>query len=87
GLDVLGALNMLASRAGVEIVHENPQVKTEKERLYNIMEEACRFFESLLNIYPEAVNYLHTRGLTDNTIKEFRIGFIPNEWRKLHTHL
>ena len=87
GLDFMGALKMLASRAGVEIIHENLQVKTEKERLYNIMEEACRFFENLLNIYPEAVNYLHIRGLTDNTIREFRIGFIPNEWRKLHTHL
>ncbi|MCR4334188.1 MAG: DNA primase [Patescibacteria group bacterium] len=87
GLDFMGALKMLAGRAGVEIIHENPQVKTEKERLYNIMEEACKFFESLLNIYPDAKKYLQNRGLVDKTIKEFRIGFIPDEWRKLHTHL
>ncbi len=87
GLDFMGALKTLAQRAGVEIVRENPAARTEKERLYAIMEETCRFFQALLDLYPEARNYLKGRGLSDETIKEFRIGFIPDEWRKLHSHL
>ncbi|MDP2669179.1 MAG: DNA primase [bacterium] len=33
------------------------------------------------------VAYLRSRGLTDETIKEFRLGFAPAEWKSLFNHL
>jgi len=87
GLDFMGALKLLASRAGVELVAENPQVKSERERYYAIMEEAARHYEALLTTHKEPQEYLSKRGLTPETIKEFRIGFAPDDWRTMYTHL
>lgn len=89
GLDFMGALKLLAQRAGVEIEFDkNSQIhKTEKERLFAIMEEATKFFESGLQKSKEAQEYLKGRGIIEETAKNFRIGFVPAEWRLLYTHL
>lgn len=87
GLDFMGALKILASRAGVDITHESKGIKDEKERLYTIMEEAVLFYEKNLSLYPEARNYLENRGLKLETINNFRIGYIQNEWRVLSDYL
>jgi DNA primase len=106
GLDFMGALKILAERAGVDISrgHGNfpgadyAAVKSEKERLYAIMESATIFFEkglvggigdntSYTMAAAEAREYVKKRGLTEKTLKEFRIGFVPREWRLLHDHL
>ena len=44
GLDFVGALKVLAQRAGVELIRENPKVKSEKEKLYSVLESATNFF-------------------------------------------
>lgn len=87
GLDFMGALKLLADRAGVPLVFEKTETKSEKERLYIIMEEASLFFEQGLSVHVGAQEYLKKRGLTPETIKNFRIGFVPNDWRLLYTHL
>ena len=87
GLDFVGALKILAARAGVELTYESPQVKDERERLYGIMEEATTYYRNTMGLYPEARSYLLDRGLTDETIENFRIGYAPNEWRFLTDHL
>lgn len=86
GLDFRGALKVLAERAGVELEPyrgENQEEKTEKERLYELMEAATRFYESELQKNKEASEYVVRRGLADETVKHFRIGFAPNDWRAL----
>ncbi|MEK7081622.1 MAG: toprim domain-containing protein, partial [Patescibacteria group bacterium] len=40
-----------------------------------------------LKLNDEAKNYLKKRGLNDKTITAFRLGFAPDEWRALLTHL
>ncbi len=87
GLDFMGALKLLADRAGVPLVFEKTETKSEKERLYSIMEEATEFFEKGLNIHVGAQEYVKKRGIASETVKNFRIGFVPAEWRLLHTHL
>jgi DNA primase len=87
GLDFPGALKALAARAGVELTRVDPKVRNETERLYGAMEEATLFYEATLSKYPEARNYLEKRGLTAATIKEFRIGFVPDGWRNVYDHL
>ncbi len=85
GLDFMGSLKLLAEKAGVELTYN--QIKDNKSDLYLIMEEATQFFEKNLFKEPKVRDYLHARGLTDETIKEFRIGWIANEWRATHDHL
>ncbi|HEY4504008.1 MAG TPA: DNA primase, partial [Candidatus Paceibacterota bacterium] len=98
GLDFMGALKLLADRAGVPLVFEKTETKSEKERLYMIMEEATKFFEDGLDDSYESTSqnkiqvknaqeYLKKRGLKAETIKNFRIGFIPADWRLLYNHL
>jgi len=87
GLDFMGTLKLLGERAGIPIVFERGETKSEKERLYTIMEEATNFFEYGLSQSKEAKEYLKKRGLNEETIKSFRIGFIPNEWRLLYNNL
>ena len=87
GLDFVGALKVLAQRAGVELVRENPKVKSEKDRLYAVLEKATEFFEHSLTTDTEAKNYLLQRGLKEETVKNWRLGFAPDTWQSLHDAL
>jgi DNA primase len=85
GLDFMGALKLLAERAGIPIAFENREKKTERERLYSVMEAAAIFYQS--HLAGEAKEYLNKRGVKDETVKEFRIGFAPEGWRNLRDAL
>ncbi len=93
GLDFKGALKLLADRAGVVLETFTPEMKeaeSEKEKLYRIMEEATKFFESNLHnlAYGKgALDYLKARGLEEKSIKDFRIGWAILDWRKLYDYL
>lgn len=87
GLDFRGALKVLADRAGVELVPENPKFRDEREKLFDVMEEATSFFEQNLSKEIEASDYLKNRGLSDKTVKEWRIGYAPLLWNNLENHL
>ncbi|MEK7175508.1 MAG: DNA primase [Patescibacteria group bacterium] len=93
GLDFRGALKILAERAGVTLGlfdfkkdQNNKIIYSEKEKLYQIMEEATKFFENNLLSNKEALDYLKNRGLNDKSIKNFRIGFAENSWKDLYTY-
>ncbi len=90
GVDFMGSLKILAERAGIELVKENPKARSEREHLYACLESATIFFQK--NLYTkeenkEVVEYLQKRGLTKDTIKEWRIGFAEDDWRRLSTYL
>ena len=87
GLDFKGALKILAERAGVSLLGYNREKEGEKEKLYRAMEEATKFFEKNLVENKKVLKYLKERGLEDKTIKDFRIGFVKNDWRELYSYL
>lgn len=87
GVDFRGALTMLAERAGVELTAQSRTEKGKYDRLYHALELATRFFEVNLRKDPEVVEYLISRGLTKDTIKSFRIGYVDNEWQGLYNRL
>ncbi len=87
GTDFRGALKILADKAGVELVNAPEESRGEKAKLFEVLEEATKFFESNLIDSTEALNYIKGRGLTDESIKKFRIGYAPNDWRLLRSHL
>ncbi|MBI3627838.1 MAG: DNA primase [Candidatus Sungbacteria bacterium] len=81
------ALKTLAERTGVELVREDPRLRTERERMYAVMEEATKFYQSQLKKVPAVVQYLRLRGLKDETMSNFRIGYAPDAWDELSYHL
>ncbi len=87
GLDFKGALKLLADKAGVALSDFSREVEGEKENLYKVMEEATSFFENNLLLKKEALDYLKNRGVKDETIKNFRIGYVEANWRDLYNHL
>jgi DNA primase len=87
GLDFLGALKMLAEKAGVPLQYQKSEDKGEKEKLYSLLEDATIFFEQELSKNSAAIDYLINRGVTKETISNFRLGFAPASWRALISHL
>ncbi|MBC8464790.1 MAG: DNA primase [Parcubacteria group bacterium] len=87
GLDFKGALTFLAHRAGVELVPEAPEKRELRDRMYEAMEEATVFFQRALVEHEEARTYLYKRGVKPETLKSFRIGFAPDSWDAILTHL
>jgi len=90
GVEFADALRLLAQRAGVELKRQDPQLKTERQRLYEICELACRFFEKQLegsSVGKEAKEYLLSRGLTAESVKKWRLGYSPDVWQGLSDFL
>jgi len=90
GLDFVGALKVLAQKAGVELTKEDPKMRSERQRLFLCLESATIFFQRTLYENPQykaVVEYLTGRGLTKETIKEWRIGYAPDAWQLLSDYL
>lgn len=91
GVDFRGALTILAQKAGVELVPEDPKKKSERDRLYAALEAATIFYSDYLEKESEAKDYLKKRGVTSETIAKWRIGFAPGPplhgWREAKEHL
>lgn len=83
--DFVTAVKMLAERVGVEVVFEGgeSEPRGDKETLYKLHRDAAAFYHRLLtagNEGAEARRYLEERALPPELLKEFQIGFAPNEW-------
>ncbi len=91
GVEFKDALKILADKAGVELVPEDPQKKTERDRMYDALEDATKFFCDYLHANTEALEYLEGRGVTPETIAKWRIGYAPGPskygWRELKEYL
>ncbi len=87
GVDFKGALKILAEKAHVELVAEDPKKRDERETQYALLEAATVYFEEMLLKYPAAHEYVTARGVNDFSIHAWRIGYAPDEWRSLRTHL
>lgn len=74
------ALKMLAERAGVKLKREDPLIRSERNRLYDINEEAAKIFEKNLSLTSAVKTYLEGRGVAEKTVSDFHIGFAPQSW-------
>lgn len=87
GIDFRGALKILADRAGVELEFQRGESKTEKDKLYAVLEDATKFFQMELERNNTAKVYLLSRGLSEESISYWKLGYAPAEWRSLYSHL
>jgi DNA primase len=92
-LEFRDALKILADKAGVKLPSfrpENKQVQDEKELLIRINDFAARYYHKVLMEDPRgksALEYLKGRGLTEGTIKQWQIGFAPDDFHALEKAL
>ncbi len=93
GLSFAEAVAQLASEAGLELPRPDPKVRQREEKrlgLMDVLEEAARFYEQQLRgeAGREALDYaLYQRGLTEETLRTFRIGAAPDARDALYRHL
>ncbi|MBQ9414490.1 MAG: DNA primase [Clostridia bacterium] len=90
-LDYLDAVRFLADRAGLEMprLEIDDTVSKLRRRCLEANREAARFYYELLYspAGKEGLDYYHSRGYTDRTIKHFGLGFAPNGFHALLDHL
>ncbi len=79
------ALEFLANKAGVELRRVDPAKRSRRSRLLEIMSFSARYFAHVLETETgkEAKEYLLRRGLSEETIKQWRLGYSPNSWDSL----
>ncbi|HVZ76317.1 MAG TPA: DNA primase [Candidatus Paceibacterota bacterium] len=92
GIDFATALQQLAQKAGVKLAPRGlgarrPEDKEKDERLKEVCAEAVNFFESMLASRKDVQEYLHSRGVHDETIRQWRLGYAPAEWEAFSKHL
>ncbi|HEY4501730.1 MAG TPA: DNA primase [Candidatus Paceibacterota bacterium] len=96
GIDFPTALKQMADKAGITLVPRthNPQAQEEREhekekeeKLKEICEAAAAFYEAELAKRADVLEYLGTRGVSQESIKTWRLGYAPAAWEPLTKHL
>jgi DNA primase len=93
GLDFPGALQTLADRFGVQLEteDEDPQAserRRRRERLHALLGRAAEYYARYLWEAREAQAaraYLLGRGLREDTLREFQVGYAPSPWDRILT--
>ena len=84
GLEFREALEMLAERAGIELA-KRPQGDSQFDRrnLLQVMNWAEQLFHRSLLQSPQAEparRYLSERGINEESVRNFQLGFAPQSW-------
>ncbi len=90
-LDYMEAVKLLADRHGVSMPQDGYDSGLSKKRteMYGANREAARFFHAKL-YSPEGrqgLEYFYSRGLTDDTIRHFGLGYAPDSKDELIEYL
>src|SRR5215510_13255217 len=91
GLGFAEAVELLAERYGVELEREREEPRAEakrqqKRRLGELLDRTASFYAAYLWESDEAAKareYLAQRGLNEETLRGFAVGFAPSAWDKV----
>lgn len=94
GLNFPEAVVQLAERVGLAVPEAEDPAALERwrqrESLQAVLEAACAFYSQMLSDPREGRpgrEYLAGRGVTDQVVEQFRLGYAPAEWDALGRHL
>ena len=90
GLDFREALERLAEKAGVELSERTAREDRQRKRLRDALEAAIAWYREVLLQAAQAQkarDYLAERGLAEETLERFTIGYAPNTWDALTKRL
>ncbi|NOT13220.1 MAG: DNA primase [Methylococcaceae bacterium] len=90
-LDFVEAVEDLAAFAGISVPKETYEYRTESNRenlggLYLVSEQVATFYNEQLKSHPgraTANAYLNMRGVSDEVVRDFLLGYAPDEWSLL----
>lgn len=90
-VDFKGALELLAERAGIELQREQEdpreaESRRRRERLLELIGRTASYYERVLwesSEAAEARNYLLGRGLTEEALRTYRVGYAPSAWDRV----
>jgi DNA primase len=93
GLGFAEAVETLGDRYGVEVVREREDPRAEearrrRARLWELLERTAAFYASFLWDSPKAEKaraYLAGRGLGEEVLRAFGVGFAPSAWDQVLT--
>ncbi len=91
GVDFKGALELLAERYGVELEREEEdpreaERRKRRERLLELLSRTASYYERYLWESSEARHareYLQGRGLGEEALRAFRVGYAPSAWDRV----
>lgn len=91
GLTFAESVEALADRYGVELQREQEDPRAEarrqaRQRLQQLLERAAAYYSNYLWESREAGkarDYLAGRGLAEQTLRDFGVGFAPSAWDKI----
>ena len=91
GVDFIGAIELLADRYGIEleVANEDPmeaERRQRRARLYDLLERTAAYYVRYLWKSDEAAparEYLAGRGLTQEALERFRVGYAPSGWDRI----
>jgi len=88
-MNFIEALRLLADKAGIVLSNQNPEKTSKRSRLLDIMEIAGKYYAHILKSETgvKARNYLLARGLKEDTIIDWRLGYSPDSWNSLYDFL
>lgn len=83
------ALRFLAAKAGVVLHHNNVENYTKRNRVLDILELSAKYYEHCLKSSGASKirEYLAARGLNEEAISKWRIGYSPDSWSALYDFL
>ncbi len=92
-MDFAEALRLLAARAGVELGPVSEATRRQRDaldRLREINAMAADFYQHILLTTPEGApgrDYLARRGVSEQSVSAFQLGYAPDDWHRLEHHL
>ena len=90
-LSYVDAIETLAADQHLDVPHEDNALsnknKENKQPLYDILKQASELFQKQLKTSERAIAYLKQRGLSGEIAKQFKIGYAPDGWDFLISHL
>ena len=101
-LEFMDAVRFLAERSGIAMPDDDGNGEEElrkRKRIEQMNLEAAKFFVKNLNSYASSAGvgstaeispglvYFRNRGLSDNTIRKYGLGYAPDSWNSLKYHM
>ena len=86
------SVEMLAAMAGMQVPQSSPEdiEKAKREKnLYTLMDDAAKWMEAQLRnpANKAAYDYIRERGVPDDVLSSFRVGYTPNDMQGLRKHM
>lgn len=89
-LDYIESVNFLAQRANIPMPEDTRDKTAEaKQKMLEINRQAARFYRDILLSDKGAPGrqYLLQRGLNENTVRKYGLGFAPDSWDTLKSFM